>query len=77
MAVAGSEDADARLRRCLLALHDARRQLRLTRNENLALRQELEAAGQMIDDLASELELAQTQVEALNERQVKPTEKHE
>lgn len=47
----------------------------MARNENLALRQELEAAGQMIDDLASELELAQTQVEALSERPSEPTEK--
>ena len=45
-----------RCRRALLALQETRKGLREAMQQNLALKEELLAAGEMIDDLAAELD---------------------
>lgn len=54
-----SDDDCARCRRFLIALREARAVLRRLEQQNGALQEELLAAGEMIEDLASELEALQ------------------
>lgn len=51
-----SEDDCPRCRRALSALQETRQRLREAMQQNIALKEELLAAGEMIDDLAAELD---------------------
>ena len=50
------EDVRARHRRAMLTLRDTRLALQSALDENHALKAELSAAGELIDDLTSEIE---------------------
>lgn len=51
-----SETDCSRCRRALAALQETRQRLREAMQQNSALKEELLAAGEMIDDLAAELD---------------------